>query len=485
MPSRYNFRVDLADGVALYNASTGSTLLLEGPDARELSALLGGDRVIIDANALGEEMTTRLRRTGFLVDADVDEVGPIQERYWAARGNAPVALVVTTTMDCNLGCYYCYETRTADALTVQDTDGLVAVAAERLRRRSKKSLHVDWYGGEPLMNQDFLELGSAALQAFCAAENVRYHASIVSNGTRWPEDVAGFVARHRLRQVQISFDGLRANHDRRRRFRAGHRSSDADSSFDRATRLVDRLVRCTRVDIRFNADHGNADDLPEFIEFARTRGWFDAPFRCVLVVAKLSAYSERSAFLRPHELDDHRFEELQQTARELLPAHAQDDQDMVAGLPHPRTSVCGALADDSAVVGADGLEYRCGLQVGEQHRAVGRLRPLLPLVGRADDEFPDLDWWQEFDPTTQPTCSRCSFLPLCWGGCPKRHLDGSGTDAEGRFWRTNLPRMVAAGLGREPVGQHTFGEVDQFRPQHLASKPPPAPAALRHGSARS
>jgi hypothetical protein len=31
--------------------------------------------------------------------------------------------------------------------------------------------------------------------------------------------------------------------------------------------------------------------------------------------------------------------ELQQTARQLLPAQAQDDQDMVAGLPHPRTSV--------------------------------------------------------------------------------------------------------------------------------------------------
>jgi hypothetical protein len=65
-------------------------------------------------------------------------------------------------------------------------------------------------------------------------------------------------------------------------------------------------------------------------------------------------------------------DQLQQTARQLLPAQAQDDQDMVAGLPHPRTSVCGALAGDSAVVGADGLEYMCGLQVGEQHRAVGR-----------------------------------------------------------------------------------------------------------------
>jgi uncharacterized protein len=466
VPSRYTFRVKLTDGFALYNASSGSTLLLEGPDADELSALLSGDRQLIDTDAIGDSLTARLRRTGFLVEADFDEIGPIRERYWAARGNTPVSLVVTTTMECNLGCYYCYESRTDDALTVQDAEGLVEVAAERLRRRAKRHLHIDWYGGEPLMNQDFLEQGSAAIQAFCAAEGVRYDASIVSNGTRWPEDVAAFVARHRIRQAQISFDGMRPNHDRRRRFRAGYRSSAADSSFDRAAQLVDRLVQHTRVDIRFNADHGNADDLPDFIEFARGRGWFDAPFRCVLVVAKLSAYSDRSAFLRPHELDDQRFDELQQTARQLLPARAQDDQDMVAGLPHPRTSVCGALADDSAVVGADGLEYRCGLQVGEQHRAVGRLRPLLPLVDRTDSEFPDRNWWATFDPTIQATCSRCSFLPVCWGGCPKRHLDGSGTDAEGRFWRTNLPRMIASGVGREPAGQQAFSEADQFRPRH-------------------
>lgn len=169
---------------------------------------------------------------------------------------------------------------------------------------------------------------------------------------------------------------MQANHDRRRRYRSGHREPDNPSSFQRSAALVDSLLLHTRVDIRFNADHGNAGDLPDFIRFASARGWFDAPFRCVVVVAKLSAYSDRSAFLRPHELDLKQFDELQRIAREMLPPGSQDDQDLVAGLPHPRTSVCGALAPDSAVVGADGLEYRCGLQVGERHRAVGSLRPL-------------------------------------------------------------------------------------------------------------
>jgi uncharacterized protein len=458
--SRYTFRLPVPDGYALYNASTGSVLRLQGVDAEELSGLLSGPRVLVPAAALGEELVARFRRNGFLVDADFDEVGAIRERYWAARGNAPVVLLMTTTMDCNLGCYYCYESRSKDALRVQDVDDIVAIARERLSRRNKSSLHVDWYGGEPMMNLEFLEQASAALQAFCEAEGVTYHASAISNGTHWPTDVGPFVARHKLRQIQISFDGLKENHDQRRRYRPRHRPTEDASSFDRAVRLVDSLLRHTRVDIRYNADPGNMEDLAGFIEFAEERGWFDAPHKCVVMVAKLSAYSDRSAFMRGRELTTEQFEALQELARRRLPPAAQDHQDIVRGFPVPKTSVCGALAADSTVVGADGLEYRCGLQVGEIQRAVGRFGE-----PRDGETFPDRSWWDAFDPTGLPTCGRCSFLPVCWGGCPKRHLDGSrpDIDREGQFWRTNLPRLIAAGLGEAIPTGFAFTERDQFR----------------------
>jgi uncharacterized protein len=463
--SRYTFRIPLPTGYALYNTSTGSVLRIDGADAGDLSALLSGPRTVVGEDTFGAELAGTLRRGGFLLDPEFDEVAEIRGRYWAARDGAPVVLLVTTTMDCNLGCYYCYESRSPDALAVEDADRLVAIARDRLRRQGKRSLHVDWYGGEPLMNLPFLEQASDALQNFCRAEGVTYHASVVSNGTHWPEDVGAFVARHRIRQVQISFDGLADNHNRRRRYRAGYQPADEISSFDKAVALVDRLVRHTRVDLRFNADHGNAGDLRGFIDFARQRGWLDAPFRCVLMVAKLSAYTDRASFLRPHELSAERFEELQALVNAEVPDRSRDHQDIVAGFPHPRTSVCGALADDSAVVGADGLEYRCGLQVGEAGRAVGTFdggRRLLPIARR---QFPDRAWWDEFDPSRLPTCSRCSFLPVCWGGCPKRHLDGTQADrdAEGRYWRINLPRMIADGLHAPLPDDFAFSHLDQFR----------------------
>jgi uncharacterized protein len=230
--SRYTFRVPVRDGFALYNASTGTVLRLAGPDADELSALLSGPPRIVAADAFPRQLTARMRRNGFLVDPADDELAPIRERYWAARGNAPVVLLITTTMECNLGCYYCYESRSPDALRATDTDAIVAIARERLGRRTKRSLHVDWYGGEPLLNVELIEAASTALQDFCDGEGVRYHASVVSNGTLWPGDVGGFVTRHKLREVQISFDGMKNNHDKRGHYRPQHRPTRDASSFD-------------------------------------------------------------------------------------------------------------------------------------------------------------------------------------------------------------------------------------------------------------
>ncbi len=81
------------------------------------------------------------------------------------------------------------------------------------------------------------------------------------------------------------------------------------------------------------------------------------------------------------------------------------------------------------------------------------------------DENSDAGWWNRFDPTELPSCSRCSFLPVCWGGCPKKQLelDQHALAEQGAYWRANFPRLIAGGIGMELLGPATFTESDQFR----------------------
>jgi uncharacterized protein len=470
--SRYNFHVPVEGGVLLYSARTGAVLRLSGPDGLGLACTLSGERLEVPDDSLPPQVHQQLRAGGFIVPGDHDELNEIRERFHRARIETPLVLTLTTTMDCNLGCYYCYEERKEDRLELKDVEAVVSLAKERLSRSGKRSLHVDWYGGEPLLNAEFIEAASLALQALCERERVAYSASIISNGTRWPDDVGSFIKRHRVRQVQISFDGLRDNHNRRRRYRKDYAPAGHDaSSFDIAVALVDKLLEHTHVDLRINIDRGNQGDVIPFIQFARSRGWFDKPFPAVIQPARLSSYTEHSSFMRQSELSSKEYDALRALVRsEVGVETAVEEAETPDGFPYPKTSVCAALANDSVVVGADGREYRCGLHVAEPPRAVGNIhRPSkreLPVLGSSGNtQYADRSWWEAFDPTTLPSCSRCSFLPICWGGCPKKHLDGDAhaIAEQSLFWRRNLPRLIASGVNAEAPVDFSYGEADQFR----------------------
>lgn len=365
-----------------------------------------------------------------------------------------------------------------------DLPAVVALAEQRMVAHQRRSLHIDWYGGEPLLNLPVLEAASMALQELCQRRGAVYGASIVSNGTAWPKDIETFIARHRIQQVQISFDGLRTNHNKRRHYRRGRAPDDGATSFDLAASVVDRLINHVRVDIRLNIDALNRDDLAAFIQFMSDRGWFDGRVPVVFQPARVSAFSERSAFVRHGQLDGGVFDAIRMEAREHIARCdaagriGVEESEVPDGYPYPRNSVCGALADDSFVIGAEGGLYRCGLQVSESHRAVGTLRrdpspvefnggrKLLPMIAQpAVSSGGDQAWWAAFDPTRLPTCAHCSFLPVCWAGCPKVHLEGDAhaIAEQGAYWRRNLLRLVAQGAKERLAGDGLLSEADQFR----------------------
>jgi uncharacterized protein len=462
--SRYNFNVPVEGGSLLYNSNTGAVLRLSGPDATELTEALCSGIVEVSDSLLPPGILKQLETGGFIVPPGTDELEIIRNRFWAARKETPMVITLTTTMDCNLGCYYCYESRSKERLGKKHLSDICDLIIQALRTRNRKSLHVDWYGGEPLLNLDFIEQASPEIQRVCEIEKARYSASVISNGTAWPMDVGHFVKRHRIRQVQVSFDGLHDNHKARRRYRKAYAADDNSNSFETIATLVDQLLDYTRVDIRLNLDRQNQNDLLPFVDFARDRGWFTRDFPAVIQPARLAAYSERSAFMRANELDVREYDEIRNHLRGYVHSEIKvEEAEAPDGFAFPKTSVCAALAMDSLVVGADGLHYRCGLQVGEKHRAIGNLPGLSNDVGH--NKYPDKEWWESFDPTILQNCSRCSFLPICWGGCPKKHLesDKHALEEQSRFWRANLPRLITSRFGLHPPQGFKFSEIHQFR----------------------
>jgi uncharacterized protein len=460
--SNYNFAVPTSENSwLLFNTRTGRLLELTGSQSKPLVESLTGkredDEVIIDRESLD-----LLASKEFIVEDSFDELSAIKSVYWTARHDAPVVVTITTTLDCNLGCFYCYEERSGDSLLPKDVPFIVETVRALIASSKRSSIHVDWYGGEPTLNLPFLKEASIALQSLCQELRIRYSASIISNGTAWPNDVADFVATHRIRQAQITFDGMKRVHDQRRRFT---RKADAGrSSFEEAASLISSLVNLCRVDIRFNVDEKNKGQFRPFVEFAVSQGWFNGSFHASFQPARVAPYTERSRFVERIGLSNVEFDQLKRDAFTLLPLGTMEEPESPDGVASPRRSVCAALSNNAVVVGADRNLYRCGLQVSEPGRAVGRLG-LTPFnIINNMNTTADERWWREFDPTLLSSCSVCSFLPICLGGCPKKQLerDAVALEEQSMYWRENLPRLICKAANIPEVFLK-FTDRDQFR----------------------
>lgn len=458
--SAYNFCFKTGDESVLYNSKTGATIKMEGYHAEQLGQFLIGDKKFFSEGQFEEGLFNKLIKDGFLVEENRNELLEIRELYWKARGETPLVLTLTTTMDCNLGCYYCYETRSNKKLEFSDIDSIKLYLEKNLEKGAKRSVHVDWYGGEPLLNIRFLEQASFELQAFCKEREVNYHSSVISNGTVWPENLKDFISQHKIRQVQVSFDGEKERHNKIRRYRKGYDTDGENNSYDKLIKLIDNLLDYVHVDIRFNIDNSSKKEIDRFLDFAISNNWFNRKFPAIFQPARVSSYSERSSFIDKTQLSLEEFDEIRdKISNKLKGIGAIEESEVPDGYPFPKTSVCAALAQDSFVVGADKLIYRCGLQVGELHRSVGSLNT------DHNKTYQDDSWWSEFDPTKMPSCSKCSFLPICFGGCPKKHLEGDqkALDEQSEYWRNNLEKKVLNFVGIHSSTIRPLVSADQFR----------------------
>lgn len=485
VPSKYNFAFPADAGLTLFNTLSGATYTIDGEGAAELARYLTSDAPAeIAVLELPEPVLSRLLMGGYLISGkDPDQVEIVRRRFAAAKVDAPIVLTIVTTMKCNLACYYCYETRTNQSLEDSNVHTIADWVSRRIDSSGKRSLHVDWFGGEPLLNMAFIETMSAELQAVCLAKQASYSASVISNGTLWPSDIGAFIGKHKIRQVQISLDGMQQEHDRRRKYRKGYRPSADASAFELAASAIDALLEYTRVDVRLNLDPGNAQDGLKLVQYASDKGWFQKKHPFKLYPARLSKYSERSAFMDRVGIDAEEFElvakEIEAEIANVVGVSSTRSEPVL-----PRTGVCAALARDSVVVGADKSLYRCGLQVSEPHRRVGHLNGGHSSRKDADElgaKVDDARWWETYDPTENPRCGKCSFLPICWGGCPKNHLerDYVAMEFQCNHWRRNLGARVVNSLGQAALDDgfklNEFGSNGQFRRRSISEEHGPLP----------
>jgi uncharacterized protein len=401
------------DRVLLVQPLTGQAALLD-PDAVAALPRLG-DGAALPAS-LDEAV---LREAGFVVDSDDEDralrAAALSE--WAAEAEkTPTQLVVVPSFGCNLACTYCYQETfdpaAAGVMRPEVVDAFFAYV-DRQHAAERPRPFVTLFGGEPLRDtRAHHDLVSRFLGGARARD---MQVAAVTNG----HDLEAFLpalAQGPVKEVQVTLDGPRAVHDRRRPHASG------GGTFDRIVRGIDALVAAgVPVNLRVVADRENLDVLPQLAALAAAKGWLDLPsarfktqvgrnyelFGCASRQRREALFDRVELWARYVELSE-AHPVLRRFHRPRF--HGLGHLAETGELPVANFDACPATKKEWAF-GPDGRLYGCTATVGHPEHVLGRFHPEIIHDGRA------IAAWRERSTLSIPACRGCALAPVCGGGC--------------------------------------------------------------------
>lgn len=248
-----------------YNILSPKNNLLFNTMSRSMAVLNDDDYQLFkapspDFSKLDNETLKEFFESGFIIDDDRDELAEIKHLYWQAKFDATTLhITIMTTMDCNFRCIYCFE-KHKEIYMSDHTIDIVQRMIDKKLDEGYSRLSVDWYGGEPLLNMNCIRHLSTYFIQLCKNKGIEYIASITTNGYSFTPDIQHELFALGVTHAQITLDGSKKTHDKRRILLSG------DSSFDKIKHNIVNACDGMTISLRVNVDNENQDDLLSLIQ---------------------------------------------------------------------------------------------------------------------------------------------------------------------------------------------------------------------------
>lgn len=340
-----------------------------------------------------EERLYRNKYLNFIDDRDDDEI----------------QLFFVPNYTCNFACTYCYQdeyTSVKQELTNEIIDAFFDYINNEFAGRKK---YITVFGGEPLLNSPKQrELISYLLQK---ANKSELDVCFVTNGYSLT-DYVDLLKTARIREIQVTLDGVGETHDKRRFLKGG------GASFEKIVNGIDACLNNNlSVNLRMVVDKENINGLPEMAKFAIEKGWTKNPlFKTQLgrnyelhhcqatsekLFSRISLYESiyNLVKLNPYILEFHK------PAFSVSKFLAENGE-----LPEPLFDACPACKTEWAF-DYTGQIYSCTATVGKEGEALGSF---YPEVSRKEEMIAE---WENRDVTTISECNSCNMRLACGGGC--------------------------------------------------------------------
>lgn len=387
----------------LANTLTGAILRLNTEGMNASKYLLQNPSIIHRFN--NTELCRMLVQNGFLILQDYSELEFLQRtNSLARRGEDSLGLAITTTLQCNFRCVYCYESETLGPSHLSERLQSSALRLLEKELPRKRVLHIVWWGGEPLLRPRTIDNLSTRMIECCMRNNVRYLGSIVTNGSLLDTKNAKMLHEHHVKRVQITIDGDRDSHDSRRIGISG------EATFDKILEnLRENAHYFSHIILRINVDRRNYRQAIKLLD-------------------DLDVLKDR-VFLAPRPANDPHTKTRPDwllTLKEFV--NFEDEFNnfaykngfrVVVGHCDPGTTYCNAYQSrNSFCIDPHGGVHICPIFTGDQVECFGQITEQGDIVKAPENENRESRLARTEYPFSDADCVSCKALPICMGGCP-------------------------------------------------------------------
>ncbi|OSA77077.1 hypothetical protein B2H86_02740 [Clostridium botulinum] len=408
--SKYNHKIKLNGDIYLYNALTGGFGKVEKNNIEYINNCNFNEDTIPNDIYKDEKFISSLIEGGFIVYKDLDEINLINTIHNTSRfGNkSSLGITLLPTTNCNFRCTYCFEKYNNypnKIMSAKIIDKTLKFIDDNLENNA--SLTISWFGGEPLLEFGTIKKMQSEINNMASKRNVTVSSGIITNGYLLTEDISNQLVKLGITTAQITLDGSKEFHNKKRKLKNGMGTYD---------KIISNILKANsnlHIPIRINIDKNNIDNMDMFLDSLKESGICDKK-NVFIYFAIVRDYDTSKSCISPNCFNVKEFSNEELKLYRL--AYKKGIHNARISI-NPNIPSCGAVSPNTFVIEPDGTIQKCWNLIGNSSCAIGHL--LYEENEYRKYQFLSNQYkWYSWQGYNKDECKNCNILPLCMGGCP-------------------------------------------------------------------
>ena len=331
----------------------------------------------------------------FIIEDNIDEFSITENQKLKKKYDSTLYhIVINTTLDCNLKCWYCYESKIENSILKEDIITSIKNNIElKFQSSPYKKLKISFFGGEPFLNFRCIHEVLDFAQAFTKSHNIDLIADFTTNATLITEEQLLYLSNFKC-YFQITLDGYKKKHNTVRFFKE-NRIGTYDDIIHNIHRIHD-LIPESHIWVRINFDN---QTLYHFSDILRD----------------LDDLNRKKVFLILRRIwqlpkDSVGKDILLESIQNALNAGFFIDYYALS-----RNSLCFAERENQVLFNYDGRVFKCStLECFDEKHSYGILQADGNIQWNANALA------ARTNENSGEECKNCKLYPACWGRCSQK-----------------------------------------------------------------